>query len=125
MYDEYDDNLIIEQEFSSFGFYLNTHPLDKFKTKNDINTLMLKKYIDKNVNIKLIVEDIHEIETKKKDKMAFIKCVDEYDSIDLTLFPKTYELYQSIEENTIINAYGKVNLRNDKIQIIVDKIETL
>lgn len=125
MYDEYDDNLIMEQEFSSFGFYLNTHPLDKFKTKDDINTLMLKKYINTNINIKLIVEDIHQIETKKKDKMAFMKCIDEYNTVDLTLFPKVYELYQDVSENTIISVDGKVDLRNDKIQIIVDRITIL
>ena len=57
--------------------------------------------------------------------MAFYKCVDEYTSIDLTLFPKIYDEYSQIEENTIISVSGKVENRNDKIQIIVDKIEVL
>ncbi len=125
LYDEYSDEEILEHEFATFGFYLNSHPLDKYKSKSDINTTMLKKYISKNINIKLIIDDIHEIETKKKDKMAFIKCIDEYDSVDLTLFPKTYEKYTNLEINAIIDVYGKVEVRNDKIQIIVDKITVL
>ena len=78
--------------------------------------------INKNVSINLILDSKKEIETKKKDKMAFYKCSDEYTSVDLTLFPNIYEQYKEIEENTIINVSGKVDNRNNKIQIIVEKI---
>jgi len=123
--EEYSDEIVMNKEYKSFGFYLSVHPLDKYNKDNSLKISDLKKYINKSITINLILESKKEIETKKKDKMAFYKCIDEYTTIDLTLFPKTYEEYKNIPENTIISVSGKVDNRNDKIQIIADKIEVL
>ena len=122
IYDEFSDEQIMRKEYQSYGFYLSIHPLDKYNKENSIKINDLTKYINKNIAINLIFDNKKEIETKKKDKMAFFKCSDEYSSIDLTLFPNVYEQYKDIEENTIISVSGKVDNRNNKIQIIVEKI---
>ncbi len=123
--EEYNDEELLKKELQVFGFYLSTHPLSKYKEKNSININMLNKFIDKNITIMLMIDNIKEIETKKKDKMAFYKCSDEYNTIDLTLFPKTYEQYKDIEENTLIKVQGRVEKRNDKLQIIANNITIL
>lgn len=123
--EEYSDEILMNKEYKSFGFYLSIHPLDNYNKDNSLKISDLNKYINKNVTINLILEIKKEIETKKKDKMAFFKCVDEYSSIDLTLFPRVYEEYKDIPENTIISVNGRVDSRNDKLQIIVEKIEIL
>ena len=123
--EEYNNEELLKKELEVFGFYLSAHPLSKYKDKNSININMLNKYIDKSITIMLMVDSIKEIETKKKDKMAFYKCSDEYNTIDLTLFPKIYEQYIDIEENTLIRVQGRVEKRNDKLQIIVNSISLL
>ena len=125
MLDEYSEEELMRKELSVYGFYLSTHPLSKFKNDKSININMLNRFIDKNISIMLMIDDIKEIETKKKDKMAFYKCSDEYNSIDLTLFPKTYDIYKDIEANTLINVNGRVDKRNDKLQIIANTITIL
>jgi len=122
IYEEFSDEQIMRKEYQSYGFYLSIHPLDKYNEDSSIKINDLSKYINKNITINLIFDSKKEIETKKKDKMAFYKCSDEYNSIDLTLFPNIYEQYKDIEENTIIKVSGKVDNRNSKIQIIVEKI---
>jgi len=123
--EEYSDETLMNKEYKSFGFYLSVHPLDKYNKNNDLKIRDLDKYVNKNITINLILENKKEIETKKKDKMAFYKCIDEYSTVDLTLFPNTYEVYKDISENTVISVNGRVDNRNDKIQIVVEKIEIL
>lgn len=123
--DEYSEEQLLKRELDVFGFYLSAHPLSKYKDKNSLNINMLNNYIDRTINIMLMIDSIKEIETKKKDKMAFYKCSDEYSTIDLTLFPKTYEQYTDIEDNVLIEVNGRVEKRNDKIQIIVNNIKLL
>ena len=122
IFKEYSDEILMNKEYKSFGFYLSVHPLEKYNKENNLKINNLNKYINKNITINLILESKKEIETKKKEKMAFYKCIDEYSTIDLTLFPKTYEVYKDIPENTIISVSGRVDNRNDKIQIVVEKI---
>ena len=57
--------------------------------------------------------------------MAFIKASDEYKQIDLTLFPKEYQLNRNLKNHDIINVYGKVEKRLDNIGIVVSKINKL
>ncbi|MBQ7140362.1 MAG: DNA polymerase III subunit alpha [Bacilli bacterium] len=123
--EEFSDDILMKKELEVYGFYLSMHPLSKYKDNNSLNINKLNRYVGKTVNLFAIIESIKEIETKKKDKMAFFKVVDEYNSIDLTLFPKVYENYMELEVNTIVEVIGKVENRNDKLQIIVDKINIL
>ena len=121
-YDEYSKNELTEIEFNSFGFYLSEHPVSQYKKEDKINLLNIKDYFDKSVNIVLYVENIKEISTKNNDIMAFITCGDEYGSISLTMFPKIYSQYNSIQKGDIVKAYGKVEKRFENYQIIVNSM---
>ena len=48
---------------------------------------------------------------------------DDTTDIDITLFPKEYEMYKDIEKGSIVKVIGNVQKRYDKYQIIVKKIE--
>ena len=119
---EYSKEELIKQEFDMFGFYLQAHPVSKYKDNSAINTLNLNEYVGKYINIVLEIIKIKEIVTKKNDVMAFVKANDEYKEIDLTLFPKEYEMYNDIKIHDIINVYGKVEKRLDNLSIVVSKI---
>ena len=121
-FDEYSKEELINSEFNTFGFYLSSHPVSRYKDNKSLNTLVLDNYDNRFINIILEVNNIKEIITKKNDVMAFFRASDEYKQIDLTLFPKVYKENKNINNYDIINVYGKVEKRLDNYQIIVSKI---
>ena len=124
IYDEYTKDELINKEYEVFGFYLSYHPVQKYR-KNDINSTKLANYFNKNINICLLVDRVHEIKTKKKEKMAFVTTSDEYGSVDVVMFPKIYTTNYNINRGDVINVFGKVEKRIDHYQIIANKIEKL
>ncbi len=124
-YSEYTNEELIDNQLSVYGFYLSEHPVSIYKKPNDINTKDIKKYFNKNINIILYIDNIKEIFTKNNDIMAFITGIDEYSSISLTMFPKTYKQYNNIKKYDVIKVIGKVERRFDKYQIIVNSLSIL
>ena len=122
---EYNKDELIKDEFDNFGFYISNHPVSKYKNKNDFNTLLLANNVGGYVNIVLEVHSVKEVMTKKNDVMAFIKAGDEYQDVDLTLFPDIYKKNNNINKRDIIKIYGKVEKRMDNYQIVVSKIDNL
>ena len=57
--------------------------------------------------------------------MAFITAQDEFGSISLTLFPKTYKQYNNLSRKNIIRVFGRVERRYDKYQIVVNSLKKL
>ena len=122
---EYSKETLIESEFNTFGFYLQAHPVSKYKDANAISTLNIDNYNEKYINIILEIISIKEVITKKNDVMAFIKASDEYKTVDLTLFPDEYKQHNDLKKHDIINVYGKVEKRFDNYQIVVSRIAKL
>ena len=125
VYEEYSKEYLANLELETFGFYLNEHPISKYKKVDDINSLNIPNLFNKNITIILKINNIREIITKKNEVMAFILGSDEYGLVDLTMFPKTYEKYKNISVNNIVKFYGVVERRYDRYQIIVNKLDIL
>ena len=123
------NNYTIEEKLSNqldiFGFYLNNHPTNKYKTEKDIDTKKIPKYYDKNISLVVIIDNIKEIITKKNDIMAFVTASDEFGKTSLTLFPRTYHQYNNIKKKDIIKVYGHIEKRYDQYQVIVNNIKIL
>ena len=126
-YEEYTKKELIEQELNVFGFYLTNNPITELKLKhnNIINLIEIENYFDKVINIIVYVDKIKEINTSKGDKMCFISGSDELSTIDIVLFPKTYEKFSEINQGYILLIRGKVEKRFDKYQIIVNELKRL
>ena len=123
--EEYTKKEIMNIEYNYFGLYLKNNPISiARKTKNaNISINMVKRYFNKLVDIVVIVDSKKEIETKnKKEKMAFLNCSDEIDSISVVLFPNVYSLY-NINSGDLIFVKGKVEKRLNNYQIIAQNIE--
>ena len=73
----------------------------------------------------VIISRIREVTTKNNDVMAFITGNDEYGDISITLFPSTYERFNSINEGNVIEIIGRVEKRFDKYQVIVNNLKIL
>ena len=71
-----------------------------------------------------IVSSIHEITTKKGDRMAFAKLSDYEGQMDLTFFPKVWTTMKSqIQDGEIYALKGKVDYSKDSASLIVDSLE--
>ena len=114
------DMMNIEKEV--FGFFLSSHPAAKY---NNYKFKNISDYFDKFIEIVGIIDKINEINTKKNDKMAFIKITDEISQKELVVFPKSIKYLDNLHPNDLIKAYGKVTKRFDNYQINITKIECI
>jgi len=120
--EEYSKDELINMEYDSFGFYLSMHPVQKYRD-NNITTKNIKNYFNKTITIYLLVDKKREINTKNNDKMLFLTGSDEYNSIELVVFPKVYENFYNITRGEVYKFLCNVEKRNSSYQLIVKTIE--
>ena len=123
-YEEYSKEELTDMEFKVFGFYLSSHPVQRYR-QNNINTKNIKDYFNKVITIYLLVDRKNEIVTKKNEKMIFINGSDEYSSIELVVFPKVYEKFYNINRGEVYKFISRVEKRGNEYQLIVNNIEKL
>ena len=124
IYDEYDKDKLIIQEYQTFGFYLSYHPVQNYR-KGDMNTTHIKENFNNKIGIYLLVDNIRVIKTKSGDKMAFMSASDEYGNIDCVMFPKTFIHNYSLNKGEIIYVNATVEKRINKYQLIINYVKRL
>jgi DNA polymerase III subunit alpha len=108
------------------GVYLSEHPLQRAALKLAGTVTALCGEIDADMNkqkvvIAGMVTALRRITTKKGDPMAFVTLEDLQGSIEVTVFPRTFEETQDLWEiDRILIVRGKVDLREEKVSIICD-----
>lgn len=122
IYEEYSDDTLRENEISSYGFYISNHPASHYLDKNIMKIEQMEKFLFKNVNMVIIIEDVKKIKTKNNEDMAFIKGSDETGVSEFTVFPKTFNLLNDIKKNDLVKINGKVSKRFDKVSIIINNL---
>lgn len=124
---EYEDSYLLDKEKSVFGFYLSSHPTLMYKKDNPytISLNEISNHFSKSIDCLILVDKIKVINTKKGDKMSFITGSDETGTMDFTLFPKVYRMYEMIEKGDLLKIRGNVEKRLDQYQVIVQKIKYL
>ena len=70
-------------------------------------------------------EQVSEIEQLAAVYNEILAASDEYGTVSLTMFPKTYKEYNDINKKNIIRIFGRVEKRFDKYQIIVNSLKIL
>ena len=125
-YEEYSQKELLEQELDVFGFYLNSHPVTKYKSiYSTIAINELDNYFDKIVDVVVYVDKIKKITTQKNETMCFLTGSDEISNIDIVLFPRVYKLYDKIAVGDILLLKAKVEKRFDKLQLVVNQVKFL
>ncbi|MTD29580.1 DNA polymerase III subunit alpha [Planomicrobium sp. YIM 101495] len=118
------EELKLDYEKESLGFYVSTHPVERekkirgnaFADLKDIRSMRHQQQ----VKVLGMVEEIKRIRTKKGDAMAFLTLQDDSAACSLTLFPKEYAAFSSLlEEHRILEVEGTVENRQGKIAIQV------
>lgn len=119
--------LLWEKEL--LGVYVSGHPLDDLKSEVNARPRIAqirKGYKGTTVVTTGLIESVRELLTKKGDKMAFIKLVDQTDAIEITAFPSIYaEQKDILKPGTCVAIKGKLDIRNDEPSILIDKAKTL
>ncbi|MBU0974436.1 DNA polymerase III subunit alpha [Patescibacteria group bacterium] len=127
---EYPQQELLSFEKELLGLYLTDHPLahqlksvSKDATKK-IEDLDITIHTEKVFLFGGILTNVRNISTKKSGKpMAFAKLEDETGSIDVVIFPKTFEQYSNvIHDDTVLLIKAKVDERDGELQLLVDKI---
>lgn len=125
--EEYSKHELLKRELDVIGLYISDNPITEYKQKlnNKFNICDVSHWFDKNINIIGTIDYVKEVETKKQDKMCFIKISDELTSIDGVVFPQLYKTLNEIKKDKTVLISGKVEKRFDKYQIIVNNIKYL
>ena len=72
-----------------------------------------------------MIDSLKDIQTKNKEKMAFLTVSDEYDKITVVIFPMIYNNCFGIKKGDIIKVTGRVEKRMSSFQLVANKIEKM
>jgi DNA polymerase III subunit alpha len=123
------ERLKLEKEL--LGFYISDHPLKGIqrsaKILAPVNLVDLAEQPD-NVTLSAIVmlSTVKPVTTKKGDSMAVLQMEDLSGHCESVVFPKAYaRIGQYIRPDARLMVWGKVDRRDDRIQMIVDDAEPI
>ncbi|MDF2891851.1 MAG: polymerase subunit alpha [Clostridia bacterium] len=144
--EEYPQNMLLSMEKEMLGLYVSGHPLLEYKElldkKISITTADLIKHSDEE-DVEKNIEDlsydgqkvimggifasVKQKSTKNNAMMAFAQLEDLYGTIEVIIFPKTYEEnLRFIKPDSIVLVEGRVSQREDEeTKIICGKITPL
>jgi len=103
---EWPERLRLSMEKEALGLYITGHPMDAYLAEADTfathNTLdLLEQKREAEVHIAGIAASAKIIVTKaKQQKMAFVQFEDRFGSVELTVFPRTFEKVEELLGNT-------------------------
>ncbi|MFQ5859168.1 MAG: LAGLIDADG family homing endonuclease, partial [Anaerolineae bacterium] len=106
------------------GLFLSEHPLHRMTDELDQHVTARCGEIDvsmagQSVTLAGMVRSVRRITTRKGDPMAFAQIEDLQGSVEVTIFPRTWEQTREIwEEDNLIILQGKVDARNDRAQVL-------
>jgi len=116
-------------EKEAIGVYLSDHPfIDAARffdhPKYTITSAISAELAEKPVTIAGIVQAVRRITTRKGDTMAVATLEDLYGSVEVVGFPRTFqETAELWREDAILVVQGKVDARDDRLQIIAEGLE--
>ncbi len=109
------------------GLFLSEHPLHRMMDELDqlvtarcgeIGASMAGQF----VTLAGMVKSVRRITTRKGDPMAFAQVEDLEGSVEITLFPRTWEQTREVwEVDNLVILQGKIDVRNDRAQVICQK----
>lgn len=121
----------LEREKALLGVYISEHPQQSALAliKEQVPTALTDIDFGQKQSLRVggILTRIHPVVTKKSNKqMAFATLDDGTAKIDLVLFPKTYEKYQSqLKNDTAIIVSGDADGKADKPTVIVNTLAVI
>ena len=119
------DNL--DFEYDAIGVMLSSNPLDYQKEKLDKLGVHQISQLEtgKTTKIACVIKNIKQFKTKKNEQMAVLKVYDQTGDLDVTIFPRVFDLVKGyITRNSIVIITGKLDNREEQ-SFLADTIEKL
>lgn len=116
--------LSLEKEV--LGMYVSSHPLanhrKELRKQGVLPLHKLKNHTGKVMPSVAVVQELKVIRTKRGEPMAFVTLADETDELEGVIFPDLFrQIKQWLEEEVIVSLKGKVEIRNEQAQIIIQE----
>ncbi len=127
--EEFPKDQLLRMEKEILGIYISGHPLhsisDFISARASCKASEVsEKMPQEKVVLGGILKNLKKMMTRKNDVMMLAEFEDLSGTVQLVLFPKTYEKYSYlITEDSPVIITGKVDFRRDTPQIIVDSVE--
>lgn len=122
----------LKQEKELLGFYVSDHPLkSSCRAAQILSPINLKELPEQKKRAKVsavvLLGGIKKIMTKNNEPMAFLQMEDISGQAEGIVFPSTYKRIENIEDLLVeelpLIVWGKVEYREDQVQLIVEDIE--
>jgi DNA polymerase-3 subunit alpha len=122
----------VEWEKELLGMYTSAHPIANIRPYLDTIKALKISEIQKlssgrKVKVCGLISNIKRISTKKNNRnMAFVEIEDQSNSIEVILFPDTYQTEAvKLQENTPTLFVGKINEREGQKSVICDTLNAV
>lgn len=129
--DEWTQSEKLGFEKEAFGLYFSSHPLESFQDSLDKMTThktleIAKAGNETEVTIGGVITQKRVIRTKKGDPMAFITVEDPFGSLEVIVFPRTYDQVRDfLDESEPFLFKGTVDQSGEGGKILLDSMQKL
>src|SRR3989339_1961374 len=126
---EHKDLLAYEKE--TIGFYISGHPLSPYKERLGLivtaDSANLRSKTDREpVTIAGVVSSIRDVQTKRKETMAYILLEDLKGSADVIIFPEAYKTsYRLLHGDAPLLIKGIVDAGEESVKVIASEVTLL
>ncbi|MDP3661671.1 MAG: DNA polymerase III subunit alpha [bacterium] len=113
------------------GLYVSGHPLDKFRAvleKREVNIQRAKEEYKEGMVVVVagILQEVKTILTKKNEIMAFLKLADFSGSIEVVVFPRTWNEHKALfSPDALVALKGRISNRNNTVSMVAEKAKAL
>jgi DNA polymerase III alpha subunit len=121
---------ILNWERDLMGLYVSDHPLssvldDLTQVVTHFSAQLSEAVAEEHVRVAGIITRIRPHHTKTGKAMGFVTLEDIQGTIELVVFPRTWEQYAfAIDFDRIVIVDGKIDAQGSEVKILVDKIST-
>lgn len=113
------------------GLYVSGHPLDIYREKimqsgKSIEMIKKSSQAGSTIVIAGVIEEIHDITTKKQERMSFVRISDFTGSLECIFFPQVLGQYRLLlKPENCVAIKARVTVRDGEKGFIVEEMKTL
>lgn len=124
--DEFNYGLLQTKELETIGLNIKYNFFNQCQSFYQKYQMIKIDQITENKQIRTmgIIKKVREIETKQKEKMAFVEISDDISNIEVVFFPKLYASSLPLKEGMILLVGGKSQMRTT-LQVVADYIKKI
>ena len=124
--EEYSYGVLQEKEIETIGLNIKYNFFKQCESFYSKYNMLKISDIEANKQVRTmgIIKKIKEIETKQKEKMAFVELGDDTSNIEVVFFPKMYQESKPLKNGMILMVGGSTQKRTT-LQVVADYIKKI